>query len=263
MTERLVTLSKDALVGTLTLNRPEKLNALSPQLMDEFDSLVAEAASDAEIKALVIRGAGRAFSAGYDLTRGSEGETIEQDRERLQANLERWQRLRDFPKPVIAMVHGYCLAGATQLCMCADVIFVAADASVGFPSVPVGAGLLGQMWAWYVGSHRAKYLSFLAASHVTGEESERFGWATKAYPADALERETYGYARRIVKVPSDLLRIKKLAVDRVMDVRGFKTAMMFGAEWDAIAHETEGVREVRQMIREWGLSGAIQWFRER
>ena len=183
MAEQLVTLSKDGLVGALTLNRPEKLNALSPQLMAEFDELVREAAGDTEIKALIIRGAGRAFSSGYDLTRGSEDEAVEQDRERLQANLERWQRLRDFPKPVIAMVHGYCLAGATQLCMCADVIFVAADATIGFPSVPAGAGLIGQMWAWYVGPHRAKYLSFLAGSRVSGEESERFGWATKAYPS--------------------------------------------------------------------------------
>ncbi len=263
MDDQLVTLAKEDSIGTLTLNRPEKLNAMSPQLLGEFDDALGEAGRDAEIKVLVIRGAGRAFSSGYDLTRSSAGETADQDRERLQANLERWQRLRDLPKPVIAMVHGYCLAGATQLCICADITFVAEDATIGFPSIPAGAGLIGQMWAWHVGPHRAKWLSFLPGSQITGKESEAMGWATRAFPAGKLEEETFGYARRIAKVPADLLRIKKLSINRVMDVQGFRTAIMFGAEWDAIAHETRGVRELRQMIEERGLRGAIQWFQEK
>ena len=262
MAYELVILEKKDLIGTLTLNRPEKLNALSGALLDEFEAAADEAGRDPEIKVLIIRGGGRAFSSGYDLTREREGETIDEDRRRLQQNLDRWQKLRDLPKPIIAMPHGYCLAGATQLCIGCDLIFVADDCVVGFPAIPAGAGLIGQMWAWLVGPSRAKYMSFLPGSQITGKESEAFGWATRSFPADRLEEETYGYARRIAKVPADLLHIKKLAVNRTMDLQGFRAATMFGAEWDAIAHYTQGVKELQQRIKEHGLRDTIQWFRE-
>ena len=257
-----VTLEKNDLIGTLTLNRPEKLNAMHPPLLSEFEKATTEAEADPEIKALVIRGAGRSFSAGYDLTREAEDETIGEDRSRLQANLDRWQKLRDLTKPVIAMVHGHCLAGATQMCIGCDIIFVADDATIGFPAIPAGAGLIGQMWTWVVGPSRAKYMSFLPGSSLTGKEAEAFAWATRSFPADTLEEETYSYARRISKVPGDLLRIKKLAINRTMDLQGFRAATMFGAEWDAISHFTEGVKDVQQKIRDLGLRGTIEWYRE-
>ena len=257
-----VTFEKRDLIGTLTLNRPDKLNAMNPALLTEFEAAATEAGRDPEVRVIVIRGAGRSFSSGYDLARNTEQETIDEDRERLQENLERWQKLRDLPKPVIAMVHGHCLAGATQLCIGCDIIFVADDAIIGFPAIPAGAGLIGQMWAWLVGPSRAKYMSFLPGSQLTGKESEAFAWATRSFPADKLEEETYGYARRVSKVPADLLRIKKLSINRTMDLQGFRAATMFGAEWDSIAHFTPGVKELQQSIRERGLRGTIEWFRE-
>ena len=134
-----ITLEKHDLIGTLTLNRPEKLNAMTPALIAEFADALNQVERDPEIKVLIIRGAGRAFSTGYDLTGGwSEGSskpfTIDDDQKFLQRYLEHWLRLRDLPKPVIAMVHGYCLAGATQLCVSTDMIFVADNAQIGFPS---------------------------------------------------------------------------------------------------------------------------------
>ena len=261
MSDELVLLNKDGNVGTLTLNRPEKLNALSPQVLDAFEERLQEAGRDDDVKVLVIKGAGRSFSSGYDLTRVADP-SLDEDRLRLKANLERWLKIRDLPKPVIAMVHGHCLAGATQLCICCDVIFTADDARIGFPAIPAGAGLLGQTWAWYVGPHRAKYMSFLPNSQISGKDAEAFGFATRAFAPDALEHETYDYARRVAKVPADLLRIKKTAVNRVMDLNGFRAAIMYGAEWDSIAHQTDGVREVRRMIDERGLRGAIDWYQD-
>ena len=261
MSDDLVLLEEKDGVGTLTLNRPEKLNAMSPLVLAAFDERLAEAGRDDSIKVLVIRGAGRSFSSGYDLTRPAD-DSLEADRLRLQANLERWLRVRDLPKPVIAMIHGHCLAGATQLCVCCDVIFTAEDAKIGFPSIPAGAGLIGQTWMWHVGPHRAKYMSFLPNSQISGKDAEAFGFATRAFAPDALEAETYTYAARIAKVPADLLRIKKMAVNRVMDLNGFRAAIMYGAEWDSISHQTDGVREVRRMIDERGLRGAIQWYQD-
>jgi len=156
-----ITLEKRERIGTLTLNRPEKLNAMTPALIGEFGEAIDEVAKDAEVKVLVIRGAGRAFSTGYDLTGGwgegaSKPFTIDDDQRFLQRYIEHWLRLRDLPKPVIAMVHGYCLAGATQLCISSDMIFVAESARIGFPSIPAGAGYVSAFWNWMVGPHRTK-----------------------------------------------------------------------------------------------------------
>jgi enoyl-CoA hydratase len=123
-----IILEKNELIGTLTLNRPEKLNAMTPQLIAEFGEALSQIEKDPDIKVVIIRGAGRAFSTGYDLTGGSGGGssdrfTIDDDQRFLQRYIEHWLRLRDLPKPVIAMVHGYCLAGATQLCVSTDIIF--------------------------------------------------------------------------------------------------------------------------------------------
>ena len=229
-----ILLEKKDHIGTLILNRPEKLNALSPTLLAEFSEAIDQIAADSEIKVVVIRGAGRAFSTGYDLS-GADASSnrertrpfmVDDDRSLLQRMVERWLRLRDLPKPVIAMVHGYCLAGATQLCICSDIIFVAENARVGFPSIPAGAGFVSSMWNWMVGPHRTKYMAFLPGSQISGKEAEAFGFATRAFPVDKLEEETYSYARRIVKVPAEKLALEKLSVNRAMDYRGFRTSVL-------------------------------------
>lgn len=262
MANDLIYLEKDGNIGTVVLNRPEKLNAMAPPMLLLFDKVMQEARDDDDIKVVVIRGNGRAFSTGYDMEGGGVEQTIAEDRDYQQVKVERWQRIRDFPKPVIAMIHGYCIAGASQMAIHCDVIFVAEDTQLGFPVVPAGGGMMGQSWAWHVGPHKAKWLSFLPGSMISGKEAEAMNFASKAFPADKLEEETYSYARRIAKVPGDLLRIKKLAINRVMDVQGFQTSIKFGAEWNAIAHRTSGTEEVRGEIKKRGLRGAIEWWKE-
>ncbi len=258
----LVTLETRDRIATLTLNRPEKLNALNQPLLAAFSEAVEQVAADPAMKVLVIRGAGRAFSTGYDLSGGGRTTplTIDEDRALLQRNVERWLRLRDLPKPVIAMVHGYCLAGATQLCICTDIIFVADDARIGFPSLPAGAGYVSAMWYWLVGPHRTKYMAFLPGSQISGKEAEAIGFATRAFPADKLEEETYGYARRVARVPAEKLQLEKLALNRVMDYQGFRAAVLSGAEYDALFHFSRGNEEIKKVREERGLKGAIQWY---
>jgi enoyl-CoA hydratase len=263
-----ITLAKQDLIGTLTLNRPEKLNAMTPGLIAEFAEALTQVEHDAEIKVLIIRGAGRAFSTGYDLTGGSaDGSskpfTIDDDQRFLQRYIEHWLRLRDLPKPVISMVHGYCLAGATQLCISTDMIFVAENAQIGFPSIPAGAGYVSAFWNWMVGPHRTKYLAFLPGSRISGLEAERMGFATRAFPEESLEQETYSYAQRVAKVPAQKLRLEKLAINRAMDLRGFRVAVQAGAEFDAIFHFGPGNQEIREIQKERGLRGAIKWYEEK
>jgi len=258
-------LDKHALIGTLTLNRPEKLNAMTPALIAEMGEALTEIQRDPEIKVLIIRGAGRSFCTGYDLTvglGGASGEryTLDSDQRSLQHYVEHWLRLRDLPKPVISMVHGYCLAGGSQLAISTDMIFVAENASIGFPSIPAGAGYVSSFWNWMVGPHRTKYLAFLPGSRISGKEAEALGFATRAFPAESLERETYDYAKRVTKVPAQKLRLEKLAINRAMDIRGFRTTVLAGAEFDAIFHFGPGNEEIRAVQKERGLRGAIQWY---
>lgn len=265
----MITLEKQDLIGTLTLNRPEKLNAMTPGLIAEFAAALTEIERDPEIKVLIIRGAGRAFSTGYDLTAGgAEGSsskpfTVDDDQRFLQRYIEHWLRLRDLPKPVISMVHGYCLAGATQLCIASDIIFVAENAQVGFPSIPAGAGYVSSFWNWMVGPHRTKYLAFLPGSRISGKEAEAMGFATRTFPEADLEAETYGYAKRIAKVPAQKLRLEKLAINRAMDLQGFRVAVQAGAEFDALFHFGPGNQEIREIQKERGLRGAIKWYEEK
>jgi enoyl-CoA hydratase len=263
-----ITLEKQDRIGTLTLNRPEKLNAMTPALISEFADALTQVEKDPEIKVLIIRGAGRAFSTGYDLTGGwGEGAakpfTIDDDQRFLQRYIEHWLRLRDLPKPVISMVHGYCLAGATQLCISTDMIFVAENAQIGFPSIPAGAGYVSAFWNWMVGPHRTKYLAFLPGSRITGKEAESMGFATRAFPQESLEQETYDYARRVAKVPAQKLRLEKLGINRAMDLRGFRVSVQAGAEFDAIFHFGPGNEEIRKVQKERGLRGAIKWYEEK
>ncbi len=258
----LVLLEKTDRIGTLTLNRPEKLNAMNPALLDEFSEVIEAVRTDDDIKVLIIRGAGRAFSAGYDLAGGGGGKTVDADRTALQKMIDRWLSLRELPKPVIAMVHGYCLAGASQICVCSDIIFMAENARLGFPSLPAGAGFVSSMWNWMVGPHRTKYMAFLPGSQISGTQAEAMGFATRTFAAETLEEETYNYARRIAKVPAEKLRLEKLAINRAMDLQGFRTAVLSGAEYDAIFHFGSGNEEILKIRKERGLRGAIQWYEE-
>jgi len=253
-------------LGYITLNRPDKLNALSQGMLREFDEALEEARRDREARVIIIRGAGRAFSVGYDLSPDAEGrkdrgDTVD-DRDRLQGNIDRWLRVWDFPKPVIAQVHGYCLAGATQLCVVTDITIVAEDARIGFPSIPVGGGFISPMWVWLVGPKRAKEMSFTPGSQIDGRTAAEWGFANRAVPADRLEQEVRETAERIAVVPEKILKMKKWAVNRIMDVQGFRTSVSFGAETDALLHASEPVEALTNLIREHGLKGAIDEFRK-
>lgn len=252
-------------IGTITLNRPEKMNAFSGQMLADFGRALDIAEKDENVRVIVVRGAGRAFSVGYDISPGEfspHDHNIAEDREWLQRAIALWLRVWEFPKPVVAQVHGYCVAGATMLAICADITMVAQDASIRWPALPIGGGLIGPMWAWLVGPKKAKEMSYIAGSEMTGSEAHALGWANHCVPAAELEERTATIARLIARTPPDLLRLKKQAINRVMDTQGFRTVSMFSAEWDSIAHYTEGACGMTAKIHELGLKGAIQWLKE-
>ncbi|WP_257890872.1 MULTISPECIES: enoyl-CoA hydratase-related protein [Rhodococcus] len=246
------------------LNRPDKANSLSNELLDEFSAALAALATSGG-PVIGIRGAGKGFSAGYDI--GQVGKVVADpdpvaDRERLARNVNRFLAIWDHPKPVIAAVHGYCIAGATQLCVFTDITFVARNAKIGEPAIPLGGGYIAPLWAPLVGPKRAKELAFVPGNSIDGTTAVEWGWANHAVDEQDLIGEVEALAARIARTPSDILRIKKLSINRSMEAMGVRTAAQGGAEMDALLHLSPSVAEVRRFVAEVGLKGAIAAYRE-
>ena len=161
---------RDGRLAYLTLNRPERLNAFNADQWGSLEAGLARAGDDPEVRVIIIRGAGRAFSAGADV-RANEGRSpgeiatathgdVVDDAISLYGTIDRYLRIFNFPKPIIAQVHGYCLGVATQLAVMCDITVVAEDAHIGVPTTPRGGGYISPMWAWLVGPKRAKEMSY-------------------------------------------------------------------------------------------------------
>ena len=259
-----ILLVRDGPLTWLTLNRPDKLNAMSRQLLGEFSAALAALAADEATRVIAIRGAGRAFSAGYDIERSDDVHEVDivDDYVTHAGYLERFLEIWDHPKPVIACVHGYCLAGATQLCTFCDLTVVAEDAVIGWPSLPLGGGYISPLWVPLVGPKRAKQMSFVPGSRISGKTASDWGWANYAVPASELEDNVRELARSIARIPAPTLRMKKIAINRVADAMGFRNIVPMGAETDALLHYSAAVKELAASIQKHGLKRAIALFNE-
>ncbi|MFC5952685.1 enoyl-CoA hydratase-related protein [Pseudonocardia lutea] len=249
-------------ISWIVLARPDKANALSNAMLDEFSDALARL-TDAGGPVVGIRGEGRGFCAGYDVDQVGKPKAADPvaDRERLARNVARYLAIWDHPKPVIAAVHGYCIAGATQLCVFCDLTIVAEDARIGEPALPLGGGYIAPLWAPLVGPKRAKELAFLPGNAIDGRTAVEWGWANQAVPADRVQATVEGLAARMAKIPSDVLRIKKLSINRTMDAMGVRTAAAQVPEMDALLHLSPSVLQLREWIGEVGLKTAIAEFR--
>jgi len=261
-----ILLERDESIVWLTLNRPERHNPISRAMQDEI-SRAFEHLVDDEARVVVIRGAGPSFSSGFDIGKGSPGEKVHEvdiieDYVRLRAQANRWISIWDFPKPVIAAVHGYCLGGPTQLVSCCDITVVADDAVIGFPAMPMGGGYISPFWVPLVGVKRAKQMSFEPDSRISGTTASEWGWANYSVPADELMDTVRAHALRIAKVPAETLMMKKMALNRVADLNGFRTTAVLGAETDALLHAIPATQELRASIGEYGLKEAIKRFKD-
>ena len=253
----------------ITLNRPEKLNALSVQVQEELNHALWEADNDNRVHTVILRGAGRAFSAGYDLTprplaepdpddHTREGRSFDDDAWRM----EHSQRLRmaifDMHKPVIAQIHGYCVAGGTDVALLCDMIIAADDTLIGFPPARAQGALPNNMWLYNVGPQWAKRL-MLSGDFVTGADAAKIGLVLKAVPLDLLEQEVEGLADRLAMIDTDLLAANKRIINIGLEIMGARTLQRIATENDARAHLAPSVAEFGARSREHGLKAALQW----
>ena len=260
-----IAVERSGRVARITLNRPEKLNAISRQLQQELIEALVEAERDDAVHIALVSGAGRAFSAGYDLTRGAgvaaeQASAISRDRDGLEELNRNWLRIWDLRLPVVAKVHGHCLAGGTQLATICDVTFVAEDAKVGAPQLPLGAGFVASYWAWQVGAKRAKEFFFPVGSMISGREAADIGLFNRALPTDQLDQFVDDYVELAAKTPKEILVLQKKAINRTQEVQGFREALMGGVEIDAIAHVTEPVLAMNRSLKQRGLRATLDDF---
>jgi enoyl-CoA hydratase len=258
-------------VRRLTLNRSDVLNALNTALVDDLSAALSRAANDDRARVLVIRGAGRAFCAGYDLK--EEAAHLAQHgpldvaawRDDLADSVGKMLELFDHPKPVIAEVQGYCLGGGCDLMMMCDLAVAADDALFGEPEIRFGSGVVTMVMPWLIGARRAKELLLTGADRVTAEEAARLGLVNRVVPRARLEEETLALARRVATMDPIALSLTKKSINRSMEIAGFREALSANVELDAIieAAETPERREFNQIREELGLKAALAWRDER
>ncbi len=249
------------LVRRITLNRPEKRNALNYQLRGELIRALQTADRDPEVHVSIVRGAGSCFSAGYDLGGGNEGQdmpwfTAAGDGQWPRHVTEGWMGIWDLAKPVIAQVHGYCLAGGSELATGCDLVYVAEDAKMGYPAVRFGVPDM-QFHAWFLGM-RAAMEMMVTGDSISGTEAVRLGWANRAYPADELDDEVVRIAQRIALVPPDIAQLNKRTVHRAMDIMGLRAAIRSGTELCALGIEQESFKKFVDEELPKGLTQALQ-----
>jgi len=239
-------------VRRLTLNRAEKRNALNNALRGAILAALETADRDPAIRVSILRGAGPCFSAGYDLgadnSQGQPYHTAGGAGQWARHVIEGWFRLWDLAKPVIAQVHGYCLAGGSELATACDLVYVAEDAQIGYPPVRLMSPPDMQFHPWLVGMRQAME-SMLTGDAMSGAEAAAKGFANRAFAAAELEPAVLAVAERVAKIPTELQQLNKRAVHRAMEIMGARAAMRAGAEIQALAFTTEASRAYMQQFR--------------
>jgi enoyl-CoA hydratase len=238
-------------IATVTLNRPDRLNTIVPPMPDELERAIDAAVADRDVKVIVLRGAGRAFCAGFDLGGGfhhwDEGLTTD----------GKWDPGKDFmmatsptfgpvpkfmsiwrsPKPVIAQVHGWCVGGGSDMALCADLVIASEDARIGTPYSRMWGCYLTGMWIYRLGLTRAKEYA-LTGKPLSGREAVEVGLINEAVPFERLESEVRGTAERLASVPLSQLAAMKLVVNQAFDNMGLASTQKLGPILDGLMRNT-------------------------
>jgi enoyl-CoA hydratase len=236
----------DGAVATFTLNRPERLNAVTPRMVSELDAALAAALADDAVRVIRLRGAGRAFCAGYDLEWAAElmheGDLAgpwdpAADHRTMSRYVNSYMALWRSPKPVVAQVHGMCVGGGSDLALCSDLIVCADDARIGYPPARIWGSPTTAMWFHRLGLERAKRL-LLTGDPMSGTTAAEWGFASGAYPAGTLDEATLALCRRIARLPANQLQFMKMLVNTAVEQQGLAVTQTLGTLLDGAARHT-------------------------
>jgi enoyl-CoA hydratase len=243
---RLVRLEFDDTVATLTLNRPERLNTITRDLVADFHHAFAEAQTDDNVRVIRLRGAGRAFCAGYDIDWGAESmREAEADRPwdpmadlaMMSRFVDAYMALWRSPKPVVAQVHGFCVGGGTDFALCSDLIVCSEDCRIGYPPARVWGSPTTAMWTYRLGLERSKRL-LLTGDALDGSTAVEWGLASECHPEAELDDKAMALCKRVALVPSNQLHMMKVLVNQTIEQMGLNTTQLIGTLLDGAARHT-------------------------
>jgi enoyl-CoA hydratase len=243
-------------VTTITLNRPERLNAVNPTMRAELMRALDEIAQDESCSVVKLRGAGRAFCSGGDVknagrigsgTELHKGDTA-YDWQRGQANHQLLWKIWELPQPVVAQVHGYALGWGSLIVTVCDFVIVADDLRIGNAGTVMGAGMIGPKYVWAVGLRRAKWLDLLPAWRLTGKEAVEWGWANVSVPESELEAETDALIKELSTLTRTHLMFRKASLNQMWDQMGFRSTLSAAQSFDPLAHFSAAGREIENNI---------------
>ena len=259
-------------IARITLNRPEKRNALSPELIRELHAALLEADDRTDVNVILLQGAGKDFCAGYDLAGAYAGYgadqnvsyrtmngTIDDDSWQMERTLANTIAVFDIHKPVIAKVHGNCAAGGTDIAFMCDIVIAADDAKIGFPATRANGTPPMNMWLYHVGPQWAKRMLF-TGDRMWGRDAAKIGLVLDAVPADELDAEAEKLAQRISYVDHELLAAQKRVINMGLELAGARTLQRFAVEMDSRAHLSRGPRrsQFKKDMAEGNFKAALQ-----
>jgi enoyl-CoA hydratase/carnithine racemase len=254
-------------VAHLTLNRPERLNALNKAALLEINSALDSLETDAEVRVIVVSGAGRAFSSGFDLKaqmeQRPEGAAVW--REILDLDFDTTMRFWNSPKPTIAAVHGACLAGAFELAMACDITIASEDATFGEPELKFGAGIVTMLLPWMTSPKQAKRIILSADDRIAAPEALAMGLVSRVVQPGTHVDVALRTARGIALMDPNLVAETKKALNRTYDLQGMQTALRMALDIDhgIESHGSPDKRAFMDVARERGMRAAIAWRDER
>ena len=250
-------------VALLTLDRPNRLNAISARMMDEVDVVLDATAEDNGVGAVVVCGAGRAFCSGYDLKDDAAIPTADAEawRARLERDLDFLLRFWSHPKPTIAAVHGYCLAGGCELAMSCDITIAEEGCRFGEPELKFGSVIVNMMMPWLVGPKLTKELLLSGDDTLSAVRAERIGLVNRVVAKGTHVDEALAIAARIAALDADAVVCTKAAINRGFEIMGLHEALRAGldAAVEIESMETPSRTEFKQRVREQGLKAALAW----
>ncbi len=256
-------------VATITLNRPDKFNAIRPPMPDELEAAVIAANRDPAVKVIVLKGAGKSFCAGFDFSddlkhfdalysggKWDPGKDLIATTTSFFGGVPKFMSLWRSPKPVIAQVHGYCVGGGSDMALCADIVIAAEDAQFGTPYSRVWGCYLTGMWIYRLGLAHVKMLA-LTGDAISGKHAAEIGLINTAVPADKLEGEVQRIAERLCNCPSSQLAAMKLIVNQAYENMGLNSTQILGSVLDGYMRNIpEGLAFVKKAMDE-GVHAAV------
>lgn len=260
MTFETIEYRRDGAVACIMLNRPAKHNAIDAVMMRETIAALDRAEADEAVRAIVLHGAGRSFSSGFQigsLDRGSEDSV----RRGLRADFDFILRFWDSPKPSVAAVHGYCLGGAFELMLACDATVAGADALFGEPELKFGSGIVALLLPWVTGPKQAKQILFAGLDRIPAERAERLGLVNEVVAVGEHLEAGLALARRMATVDGTALRLTKQAVNRSYEIMGLREALLQALELDVAVERSDSpeAREFRTILQRDGVRAALAW----